>query len=145
MDEAFFLLNQAEQEEEEADDELQASTIATAAFIFIGAEEAHLICAEHCRHNCLYLVCSELLSNPQIGTPWQVLYASQSDCAFITTMGFNVITFDEILASGFAEQLLTESIPCIDTNFGGAPHPGGRSVDLSGALGLVLHYLNSTM
>ncbi|TFK33537.1 hypothetical protein BDQ12DRAFT_670161 [Crucibulum laeve] len=127
MDEAFFLLNQAEQEEEEADDELQASTIATAALIFIGAEEAHLIRAEHRRHNRLYLVRSELLSNPRIGTPWQVLYPSRSDRAFITTMGFNVIAFDEILASGFAEKWLIESIPRTDTNFGGAPRPGGRS------------------
>ncbi|KAI5991706.1 hypothetical protein F5J12DRAFT_786347 [Pisolithus orientalis] len=65
-----------------------------------------------------------LLPNPCISTPWQKLYESQDDWAFITTMGFDVETFGYILTSGFAMAW---------------------SLNAAGALGLVLHYLNSTM
>ena len=41
----------------------------------------------------LYLCCRELMPNPRIDTPWQQLWESQEDHAFITTMGFDVKTF----------------------------------------------------
>ncbi|KAF9228946.1 hypothetical protein BS17DRAFT_792928 [Gyrodon lividus] len=58
--------------------------------------------------------------------------ASANDRAFITTMGFDVQTFMYILTSGFATYWDETAIPRNDAN-------------AAGALGLVLHYLNSTM
>jgi hypothetical protein len=60
-------------------------------------------------------------------------------------MGFDVETFGYILSSGFAANWYTTAIPRPDTNRVGDPRPGRRSLDAAGALGLVLHYLNSTM
>ncbi|KIJ10703.1 hypothetical protein PAXINDRAFT_157540 [Paxillus involutus ATCC 200175] len=61
------------------------------------------------------------------------------------TMRFDVETFGYILSSGFAANWYTTAIPRPDTNWVGDPRPGWWSLDASGALGLVLHYLNSTM
>ncbi len=95
----------------------------------------------------LYLCRNELLPNPREGTPWQQLWRSESDRAFITTMGFDVATF-RLLLDGpghFAERWNTANIPRTDLSNSGQPRPGGRSLDAPGALGLVLHYLNSAM
>ncbi|KAI6030451.1 hypothetical protein F5J12DRAFT_924877 [Pisolithus orientalis] len=86
-----------------------------------------------------------LLPNPHISTPWQKLYESQDDQAFITTMGFDVETFGYILTSGFATAWYHIPIPQNDTNTTGNPWLSCRSLNAAGALGLVLHYLNSTM
>ncbi|KIN95030.1 hypothetical protein M404DRAFT_17151 [Pisolithus tinctorius Marx 270] len=80
-----------------------------------------------------------------MSTPWQKLYESQDDWAFIMTMGFDVETFGYILTSGFAAAWYHTPIPQNDTNTTGNPWPSCRSLDAAGALGLVLHYLNSTM
>ena len=84
-------------------------------------------------------------SQPIKMAPWQVLFASQNDCAFITTMGFNVKTFTTILASDFAEQWYNTLIPHNDATIHANPHAKCRSLDAGGALGLILHYLDSTM
>ena len=60
-------------------------------------------------------------ADPRQNTPWQVLYDSRDDCAFITTMGINCATFDDILDSGFREHWESSSIPPADANPGGAP------------------------
>jgi hypothetical protein len=78
-------------------------------------------------------------------TPWQVLYTSQNDRAFITTMGFDCATFQIILASGFTHAWNTQSIPRTDTNIAGNPRSGRHSLDAAGALGLVLHWASSAM
>ncbi|KAG0695299.1 hypothetical protein DFH29DRAFT_1072537 [Suillus ampliporus] len=52
-----------------------------------------------------------LLPNPRMSTPWQALFASQNDRAFITTMGFEVETFAFILTSGFAKHWYHTPIP----------------------------------
>lgn len=83
--------------------------------------------------------------NPCINTPWQILYDSQDDWAFIMTMGFNMKTFRYILTSGFPASWYTTPIHHSDTNATGDPRPGQWSLDAVGALGLVLHYLDSTM
>ncbi|KAG0702432.1 hypothetical protein DFH29DRAFT_758555, partial [Suillus ampliporus] len=59
----------------------------------------------------LYLCRAQLLPNPRMSTPWQALFASQSDLAFITTMGFDVETFAFILTSGFAKHWCHTPIP----------------------------------
>ena len=60
-------------------------------------------------------------------------------------MGFDVETFDSIIAAGFGVMWHNTPIPHADVHAGGAPYPGAQSLDAQGALGLVLHYLNSTM
>ncbi|KAF8799597.1 hypothetical protein BYT27DRAFT_7058723, partial [Phlegmacium glaucopus] len=89
----------------------------------------------------------ELMPNPRVDTPWQRLWASQEDRAFITTMGFDVATFRYILeGSGrFGQQWEESTIPRNDVSIAGEPRMGKRSLDGAGALGLVLHYLGSSM
>ena len=60
-------------------------------------------------------------------------------------MGFDVLTFQSILDSGFADAWYNTPVPRSDANQAGASRPMARSLDAAGALGLVLHYLNSTM
>src|ERR1700722_5877773 len=75
---------------------------------------------------------------------WQQLYASKNDHAYITTMGFNVATFNKILQARFVHQWETQPIPCNDINAAGCVHLRRCSLDAAGTLGLVLHYLTST-
>jgi len=49
------------------------------------------------------------------------------------------------LSRGFGEHWYMQPIPRTDSSSHGEPHPGARSLDTWEALGLVLHYLNSTM
>ena len=58
-------------------------------------------------------------------------------------MGFNVETFELIIQSGFGRRWYMQPIPCTNSSSHGEPCPGARSLDAWGALGLVLHYLNS--
>jgi hypothetical protein len=63
---------------------------------------------------------------------------------FITTMGFNVAAFDHILMAGFKESWNSMPIPHDDVA-GTTPCVYQRSLGAAGALGLVLHFLSSTM
>jgi hypothetical protein len=85
------------------------------------------------------------LTNQDIPTPresaWACLFRSRRDEAFICTMNVNVAGFMDIL--GRFE-------PLYETNARGNAkqrEKGGRprKLDSAGALGLVLHYLNTTM
>ncbi|KAF8805213.1 hypothetical protein BYT27DRAFT_7224925 [Phlegmacium glaucopus] len=89
----------------------------------------------------------ELLLNPHIGTPWQTLWASQEDRAFITTMGLDVVTFYRILEGprGFEEWWESTPIPRNDVSCSGDPRGYRQSLDAAGGLGLILHYLGSAM
>ncbi|OAX30606.1 hypothetical protein K503DRAFT_778108 [Rhizopogon vinicolor AM-OR11-026] len=60
-------------------------------------------------------------------------------------MDFDVRTFGFILTSGFASQWYELPIARTDISSHGNPQPNRRSLDAGGALGLILHYLNSTM
>ncbi|KAF8326130.1 hypothetical protein F5887DRAFT_984706 [Amanita rubescens] len=44
----------------------------------------------------IFNVQDDLLKTPREATPWQALNSSKNDRAFITTMGFDVATFDLI-------------------------------------------------
>ncbi|CAA7266010.1 unnamed protein product [Cyclocybe aegerita] len=127
MNEDALIFQQfTEQLEEEADEEYWEMGAASLGVIVGGAEISRQLRNERRRETRQYLTRPELLENPRIATPWTSLYDSRSDRAYITTMGFDVATFDFILESG-------------------DPRPGSRSLDPPGALGLVLHYLSSTM
>ncbi|KIJ27147.1 hypothetical protein M422DRAFT_191354, partial [Sphaerobolus stellatus SS14] len=91
----------------------------------------------------LYLQRHDLLKNPRGSTPWQRLYHGQNNRAFITTMGFDIVTFN-ILMNMFAPVWNTNPIPHEDTKAGGVPRIDRCSLDAAGALGLTLHYLNAT-
>ncbi|GLB43937.1 putative DDE superfamily endonuclease [Lyophyllum shimeji] len=146
MDEiALFLMQQMEEEEYEEEEDLYGGAAVAAAFITSSVEEARRIRAERRQPNRLYLRRPQLIANPRVRTPWQALYESRNDRAYITTMGFDVATFDYILDAGFEYAWLATPIPRSDVSSEGNPRPGTRSLDAPSALGLLLHYLNSTM
>ncbi|KAF8221095.1 hypothetical protein L208DRAFT_1078854, partial [Tricholoma matsutake] len=60
-------------------------------------------------------------------------------------MGFDIETFHSILDAGFAAEWNTQPIPCNDVLQAAVSHPARRSLDATGALRLVLHFLTSTM
>jgi hypothetical protein len=131
-----------EEDDYEADWEMAASAV---TIMWLGAEEARIQRAERRQQSRLYLCRPQLLPNPRFDTPWQVLFASNSNRAFITTMGFDVETFNSIIDAGFGAAWYSTPIPRGDVSIAGKPRPGARSLDAAGALGLVLHFLNSTM
>jgi hypothetical protein len=78
--------------------------VTLAAVILAGAEEVCILRAKHRKQSWPYFCRPQLLPNPRVNTPWQVLHTSHSDCAFIMTMGFNVDTFTYILDTGFTNM-----------------------------------------
>jgi hypothetical protein len=116
-----------------------------AAVLVIGSNEDHAWAVENRRPRRQYLGRRALLPNPRFGTPWIRLYTSYEDRAFITTMGVDTATFRTILAAGFGHLWYTLPILRPDTRVVGPPRAGRRSLDAEGGLGLVLHWLSSTM
>ena len=139
---AFQLLQQLEEDELHVEKQL---TMQFGGAILLGALEARKQRAARRQQSRLYLCRPQLLPNPRMDTPWQILYSSNSDRAFITTMGFDTITFNKILDAGFCAAWNSITIPRCDVSTAGNPRLGRRSLNAAGALGLVLHYLNSTM
>lgn len=127
------------------DDEDYEYTIACASTVFLAMEDARQRQSEQRSYNRHYIVRKDLLPNPRYNTPWQHMYSTQNDRAFITTMGVDCNTFQALLQNGFAHLWDSTPIPRNDVHFDGAPRLGRRSLDAAGALGLVLHYLCSTM
>src|SRR5882724_7787006 len=60
-------------------------------------------------------------------------------------MGFDVNTFELILNSGFRYFWSTPNIQHTDVDVHGYPWLSQHSLDATGDLGLVLHYMNSCM
>ncbi|KAJ6448390.1 hypothetical protein C8R45DRAFT_917590 [Mycena sanguinolenta] len=120
-------------------------TTTAAAGIVAGVLLARQQRTERHHERRLYLTRAQLLPDPRHDTAWQVLYSSKSDRAFITTMGFDTQTFQQILDAGFSDTWTMTPIPRGDTAATGKPRPGARSLDAAGALGLALHFVNSTM
>ncbi|KAK2463833.1 hypothetical protein APHAL10511_004138 [Amanita phalloides] len=97
-----------ELQHQQSNDEHRQEAITIAGLNVYGLGEAERLHAE-CHQ--LYLVWDDILETPQEGTPWQVLNSSKNDWVFITTMGFNVATFDLILSSRFEEWWNSMPIP----------------------------------
>ncbi|KAG2038413.1 hypothetical protein BDR03DRAFT_861983 [Suillus americanus] len=110
-----------------------------------GAELAQLNHIKTWNAGRLYLCRAQLLPDPYCSTLWQLLYESQNDRAFITTMGIDVPTFEFSLTSGFASQWYEKPVTHPDINLHGIPRLNWCSLNTGRALGLILHYLNSTM
>jgi len=128
------------------DDDFEENVITTLLVIIVACGyQSRLLRAEGRQRHRLYLCRSELIPNPRVGSPWQVLYQSQSNRAFITTMGLDAATFQLILNAGFKYSWDFTPIPRTDTNLNGEPRLGARSLDAAGGLGLYLHYLRSSM
>ncbi|KAJ7127642.1 hypothetical protein C8R44DRAFT_873466 [Mycena epipterygia] len=119
LDTCFSLQQAQEMDEEDWEDQRQLTGTACAV-ILGGAEESRKLRIERRKPN-------------------------RNDRAFITTMGFDVVTFHAIIDAGFGHSWCTTPIPRGDVSALGKPRLGARSLDEAGALGLVLHYLNSTM
>ena len=60
-------------------------------------------------------------------------------------MGVDTSTFHSILAAGFGHLWYALPISRPDGHTTGRPHASGRSLGAEGGLGLVLHWLSSTM
>lgn len=141
-------MSMLEEEEEESEDEAEEDfqwTAALAAVLLAGAQLDRVTRLDHRRAHQTYLTRPELMQAPRLSSPWQSLYLSRIDRAFITTMGLDVATFDLLLEHGFQEIWERAAIPRTDTSVTGQPRLGAPSLDAAGALGLALHYLNSTM
>jgi hypothetical protein len=132
-----------EEEEEEEEEEL-SSRAALVCLILLGAEQSRSRRADRRRETRQRLLRIDLLPNPRLDTPWQRIYAGKSDTAFITTMGFDVTTFERILER-FALVWDSTPLPRDDTSSSGNPRLGARSLDAAGGLGLVLYWLRSPM
>ena len=125
------------------DAEDTVAIILLAVILAIGCQ-SRLLRAEGRRRHRAYLCRPELIPNPRIGSPWQVLYHSQSDRAFITTMGLDTTTFQLLLDAGFETFWDSTPIPRTDTNINGEPRLRARSLNAAGGLGLFLCYLRSS-
>lgn len=93
-----------EQEEQWEEEDLVEQAAGLLGLMRIGAEEARKLHAEQRLAHRMYLTRPDLLPNPQVDTPWQVLYNRKNDRAFITTMGLNVASFELILSRGFSDH-----------------------------------------
>ncbi|KAJ7092377.1 hypothetical protein B0H15DRAFT_947937 [Mycena belliarum] len=112
MDLEAFLLHQLDDDLDMDETDSEQALIATAiASIALGAHEARRRRAERRKPSRLYLCRAQLLRNPRGTTPWQTLFRSGSDRAYITTMGFDVKTFHAIVSGGFGEAWNTLPIP----------------------------------
>ncbi|KAG2356386.1 hypothetical protein BDR07DRAFT_1613096, partial [Suillus spraguei] len=140
MDDSFavqqLLLDKDEAEHFNDDERLMV----LAAAIIAGSEVSQQERIDTRHPHRLYLCRPQLLPNPRINTPWKVLYDSQHDRAFITTMGVDVPTFSSLLTAGFAQAWYETPIPREDVSAHGTPRIDKRSLDAAGALGLALHY-----
>src|SRR6267154_2002836 len=100
------------------DDEMLQLQAALVGVLILGAEEGKYVFAIASR---LYLCRPQLLPSPRFMTPWTQLYESYNDRAYITTMGFNVTTFHQLLDSGFADKWNSTPIPRADVSSRGEP------------------------
>ena len=147
MDDNLLLHNltvQYQLDVEEEIDFLEKARLLTAVLI-VGSNEDHAWSVENRYPRRQYLGRTSLLPNPRIGTPWIRLYESHADQAFITTMGVDTSTFRAILEAGFGNLWYTLPISRPDARTAIQPRAGRRSLDAAGGLGLVLHWLSSTM
>lgn len=142
---ALFQLYLAQIASQETEEDYDNHVLACAGLILHGIEESQQLRAERRTQRRQYLTRRDLLPDPRRDTPWQVLYAGQNDRAFITTMGFDVASFNSILDQGFQRLWNSLAIPRRETHAESQPRLGRRSLDAEGALGLILHYVNSTM
>lgn len=143
-DEFLRFLSQAQ---DHADEDIFLAQAAAVIILLAGIIQAKQRKIQQRNPSRLYLCRAQLLPDPRANTPWQKLWESQDDRAFITTMGIDVATFRLLLEgpNGFGESWSCTPIPRLDVSTMGQPRLGARSLDAAGALGMTLHYLGSAM
>ncbi|KAE8976255.1 hypothetical protein PR003_g26585 [Phytophthora rubi] len=125
-----------------ADDEAEFANESISAIIAMAVEG--VIIRKRRQRGRSSLTRADLPPNPRHGTSWECIYAAANDAAFIVTTGFDVATFHFLLKlfTGVRDRV---PIPRDDVAWSGVSRPAQRSLSAAGALGLVLHFLNSTM
>ncbi|KAI7948640.1 hypothetical protein MJO29_010305 [Puccinia striiformis f. sp. tritici] len=98
----------------------------------------------HIRTLRTYLTRSDLAGHPRFSSAWAHMRGVGNDRAFVTTMGVDVRTFEALLTH-FSQAWDNTTITRSDVNSHGAPRLHKRSLDAAGGLGLLLHWLSSTM
>ncbi|OAV94231.1 hypothetical protein PTTG_00610 [Puccinia triticina 1-1 BBBD Race 1] len=91
-----------------------------------------------------YLTRADLAGHPQFNSVWAHMRAVGNDRAYMTTMGVDLQTFESLLVP-FSEAWSFSTITRSDVNANGFPRPDRRSLDAAGGLGLLLHWITSTM
>ncbi|KAH9450939.1 hypothetical protein Pst134EB_018447 [Puccinia striiformis f. sp. tritici] len=91
-----------------------------------------------------YLTRADLPVDPMKNSAWAFLWSARNDRGFITTMGVDVTTFDNLLQR-YTVHWDFSTIDREDVNPHGEPQIGRRTLDAAGSLGLVLHWISSTM
>ena len=114
---------------EQQGDEFEDELLACVGLVCYGLEEERQFSIMRRSTKRLYLTRSDLLPDPRTNTPWQALYHSQSNRAFITTMGFDVATFHDILHQGFARPWNETPISRRDVLPSSTPRVNRRSLD----------------
>ena len=98
----------------------------------------------HMRQVQTYLTRQDLPQNPRLDSAWAFMRNGQNYRAYITTMGLDVQTFELVLAQ-FQIEWDNKIISRDDFNPNGKPQLLRRSLDATGVLGLVLHWISSTI
>ena len=98
----------------------------------------------HMRQVQTYLTRQDLPQNPRLDSAWAFMRNGRNNRAYITTMGLNVQTFELVLAQ-FQIEWDNKTISWDDFNPDGKPQLLRRSLDATGVLGLVLHWISSTI
>ncbi|KAI7965579.1 hypothetical protein MJO29_001327 [Puccinia striiformis f. sp. tritici] len=98
----------------------------------------------HIRTLRTYLTRSDLAGHPRVSSAWAHMRGVGNNRAFVTTMGVDVRTFEALLTH-FSQAWDNTTISRSDVNSHGAPRLHKRSLDAAGGLGLLLHWLSSTM
>lgn len=111
----LWLYKTLQTNEEIKDDDDKAMWAVAIAIIYTGAKESHPVCIQNHFPSQLYLCHPQLLPNPHINTQ-QVHFHCRNDCAYITTMGFDVETFELIPSAGCAQKSYKTPIPIEDVN-----------------------------
>lgn len=140
-----LLLLAASDGDQEEDKEEELLPLILAATIIHASNDDHRssIQQRHARRG--YLNRPQLLPNPLGDTPWTVLYRSRSNSAYLAAMGLDVAAFEAILDAGFSYQWYSTPLRRSDVAPVANSRCINRSLDASGALGLLLHWLTSTM
>ncbi|CCX07859.1 Similar to predicted protein [Laccaria bicolor S238N-H82]; acc. no. XP_001889281 [Pyronema omphalodes CBS 100304] len=89
---------------------------------------------------------ADLIANYRLESAWAVIYNNRNDSPFITTMGLDCSTFHIPLDAGFGNLWNSTAIGRSDVmETTAVPANNCHALDAAGGLGLILHYLNSTM
>lgn len=124
------------------DDDMDEERDDSVSFAFAMAQKGRRIRRARQRGKS-YLTRADLLQNPRSCSPWEAMYRARNDGAYIATTGLDVAGFERLLQF-FVPVWNVAAIPRGDVAITGKSCPDRHSLGPA-ALGLVLHYLNSSI